>query len=146
MGKMNDETVPGLALLVLAAAVTWLSLDMGTGAAGATLKPNFFPLICAAGIAICGLVLFVRGVMKGEGRLPSLVDRRFAIVAGLLVVYYWWFQSIDFRVGAWVFALVTMLAFGIRSIRLLAAYPVILTAVLYFGFTDGFGVVLPSWN
>lgn len=142
----NENALAGLALLVLAAAVVWLSLDMGTGAAGGTLKPNFFPLICAVGIGLCGAILLVGGLRAGRDHIPSLVDRRFAIVAGLVAIYFWWFAQIDFRVGAFVVAFVSLLAFGIRNVALLAIYPAALTAVLYFGFTEGFDVVLPTWN
>lgn len=142
----NDNTVPGAVLVGLAGAVAWMSMDMGTGAAGATLAPNFFPFVCAAGIGICGVALLLRGLIAGGGALPALVDRRFAIVAVLIGVYFWWFAQIDFRVGAFVVALGTMLAFGIRKPLLLAIYPAALTAVLYLAFTEGFGVVLPSWN
>lgn len=146
MAMTNDNTVPGAVLLGLAGAVAWMSVDMGTGAAGATLAPNFFPLVCAAGIAVCGAVLLGRGLLVGGAALPALVDRRFAIVAVLIGIYFWWFAQIDFRVGAFVVTLGTMLAFGIRRPLLLALYPAALTAVLYFGFSEGFGVVLPSWN
>ena len=146
MAMTNDNTVPGAVLIGLAGAVAWMSVDMGTGAAGATLAPNFFPLVCAAGIALCGVVLLGRGLLVGGAALPALVDRRFAIVAVLIGIHSWWFAQIDFRVGAFVVALGTMLAFGIRRPILLALYPAGLTAVLYFAFSEGFGVVLPSWS
>lgn len=142
----NEDTLAGVVLIALAVVVTWMSLDMGTGAAGATLKPNFFPLICAAGIGLCGAAMATRGLLSGHGGIPKLVDRRFAIVAALIVVDFWWFAQIDFRVGAFVVTLVTMLAFGVRKPLLLALYPPLLTAVLYLGFTRGFDVVLPTWN
>jgi len=142
----NDNTVPGAVLIGLAGAVAWMSVDMGTGAAGATLAPNFFPLVCAAGIALCGAVLLGRGLLVGGAALPALVDRRFAIVALLIGIHSWWFAQIDFRVGAFVVALGTMLAFGIRRPLLLVLYPAGLTAVLYLAFSEGFGVVLPSWS
>ncbi|MGX1097418.1 tripartite tricarboxylate transporter TctB family protein [Amorphus sp. MBR-141] len=146
MAITNDNTIPGAVLLGLAGAVAWMSVDMGSGAAGATLAPNFFPLVCAAGIALCGVALLARGLTVGGKPLPALVDRRFAVVAVLLGIYFWWFAQIDFRVGAFVVALGTLLAFGIRRPLLLALYPAGLTAVLYLAFTEGFGVVLPSWN
>ncbi len=144
MNVKHEDTVSGGALLALATAVVWMSLDMGTGAAGATLKPNFFPLICAAGIALCGAILMLRG-LASEGGIPSIVDRRFAIVAFLLIVDLWWFAQIDFRFGTWLISLVAMLAFGIRRVPLLFIYPIALSAFLYLAFTGGFGVVLPTW-
>lgn len=146
MSWKNEDTLAGAVLVALAAGVTWLSLDMGTGAGGATLKPNFFPLVCAAGIGLCGAVLMVRSILAGEGHMPDLVDRRFALVAGLVTIYFWWFAQIDFRVGAFVVAFGSMFAFGIRSVPLLVLYPAALTAILYIGFTQGFDVVLPTWN
>lgn len=146
MALTNDNTVPGAVLLGLAGTVAWMSMDMGTGAAGGTLAPNFFPLVCATGIGLCGLGLLLRGLIAGGASLPALLDRRFAIVAVLIGVFFWWFAQIDFRIGAFVVTLGTMLAFGIRRPVLLAIYPTALTAILYLAFSEGFGVVLPSWN
>jgi putative tricarboxylic transport membrane protein len=145
MNIKNEDSVSGIVLLALASAVTWLSLDMGSGAGGATLPPSFFPQICAAGLAVCGAVLVVRGLLSKTGGLPSLIDRRFGLVVAPLVIFFWGFDSIDFRFGAWVVALVSMWAFGIRG-PLLFLYPVAISATLYLTFYFGFSVVLPTWN
>lgn len=145
MNIKNEDTVAGGALLALAAAITWLSMDIGTGAGGATLKPNFFPLVCAVGLALCGAILAVRGLRSSVRELPSLIDPRFGIVATVLVVFFWGFTYIDFRVGAWAVTLVCMLAFGMRRPVILLIYPIALSATLYFAFSLGFNVVLPTW-
>lgn len=142
----NEDTFAGVALIALAIAVTMLSLDMGTGAAGGTLKPNFFPLVCAGGIGLCGVLLTSRGLFFGGNPLPVLIDRRLAAIGALLVIYFWWFAQIDFRLGTFVVAAGTLLAFRVRNLVLLIIYPAALTAILYFGFTRGFDVVLPTWN
>ncbi len=145
MALRHEDTVSGGVLTAFGAAVAWLSVGMGTGAAGATLPPNFFPLLCAAGLVICGLVLLVRGLRSEAGPLPQLVDSRVAVVGGLLILFYWFFAWIDFRVGAAVLAFVTIWSFGHRSIALLTILPIGLAIGLYFAFTRGFQLVLPTW-
>ena len=146
MAIRHEDTVCGTALVALGGTAVWLSLGMGTGAAGATLPPNFFPLLCAWGLVVCGAILALRGLRSAAGPLPGLVDTRIAVVGGLLVVFYWWFALIDFRVGAAVLAFVTMLMFGNRSPLQLVLVPLGLAFGLYYAFTRGFNLVLPTWS
>ncbi|WP_161139614.1 tripartite tricarboxylate transporter TctB family protein [Propylenella binzhouense] len=146
MALRHEDTVGGGALIAVGGVVTLLSLDMGTGAAGATLPPNFFPLLCSAGLMICGAVLLVRGLLSAAKPLPALLDARVGAVLVALVAYFWWFEAIDFRVGTWLFALVALFAFGLRRPRQLIFVPIVLSAALYLAFTYGFDVVLPSWT
>ena len=145
MALKNEDTVSGTAVAALGAAVVWLSWGMGTGAAGATLPPNFFPLLCAVGLLVCGGALLLRGLRAETGSLPQIVNLRVAVVGASLFVFYWFFADIDFRVGAIVLTLVTMLAFGIRSPLQLIILPLLLAFGLHFAFTRGFGLVLPIW-
>ena len=144
MNLRHQDTISGVALAALAAGVMLMSLGMGSGAAGSTLAPSFFPMVCAAGLGLCGVILLVRG-LRSEGRMPLLLDQRTAIVGLMLALELWWFDLIDFRVAAWAFTLVTMLVFGIRRPLLLALYPVVVSAVLFLTFAHGFKVVLPTW-
>lgn len=73
------------------------------------------------------------------------MDSRIAVVGGLLFVFYWFFDYMDFRAGALVLAFVTMWMFGIRSWIQLTVIPICLAFILYFAFTRGFGLVLPTW-
>lgn len=145
MALKHEDTVAGAALVVGGGAVVAMSLHMGVGAAGATLPPNFFPLLCAYGLIACGAILLIRGLRAEAGEIPKLVDSRVAVVGGLLFVFYWFFAHIDFRVGALVLAFVTMWMFGIRSRVQLTVIPLGLAFILYFAFTRGFGLVLPTW-
>ncbi len=145
MALKHEDTVAGAGLSAVGAAFVWFSLDIGTGARGATLPPNFFPLLCAGGLILCGVVLLIRGLRSEAGPLPQVLDLRIAVVGGLLFVFYWFFRDLDFRAGAFVLTLVTMLMFGIRSIPQLVILPLVLAFGLYFAFTRGFSLVLPTW-
>ncbi|MFY0633301.1 MAG: tripartite tricarboxylate transporter TctB family protein [Vannielia sp.] len=145
MALKHEDTVAGAALAFVGTTAAWLSLGMGTGATGATLPPNFFPLLCAGGLLICGLVLLVRGLRAESGPMPTLVDSRVAVVGGLTILFYWFFAYIDFRVGAMVLAFATMWMFSIRSVPLLVLLPLGLAFGLYYAFTRGFSMVLPTW-
>ncbi|WP_265516802.1 tripartite tricarboxylate transporter TctB family protein [Nitratireductor luteus] len=144
MNILHKDTVSGAVLLALAALVVSMSLGLGTGAGSDTLTPSFVPQICAAGLAICGAFLVLRG-LRSEGGMPALLDRRIAVVMIALVVYLWFFQAVDVRFGVWGFTLITMLAFGMRSPLMLIVYPVALSVTLYLSFSWGFKVVLPTW-
>lgn len=145
MALKHEDTLSGAALTGLGGVVVAMSLKMGTGAAGATLPPNFFPLLCAAGLILCGLILLVRGLRAQPGVLPRLVDGRIAVVGGMLFVFYWFFAWFDFRVAAAALTFVTLWAFGHRSPALLTILPIGLALGLYFAFTRGFHLVLPTW-
>ena len=145
MAIKHEDTVAGAALMAGGGVVVVLSLQMGTGAAGATLPPNFFPLLCSFGLIVCGAILFTRGLMSAPGPLPTLVDSRVAVVGSLLFVFYWFFAWLDFRLAAFVLAFVTMWVFGIRSWIQLTVIPFSLAFGLYVAFTRGFSLVLPTW-
>ncbi|RUT34682.1 tripartite tricarboxylate transporter TctB family protein [Arsenicitalea aurantiaca] len=145
MAIKHEDTVSGATLVGIGGIVIALSANMGRGAAGATLPPNFFPLMCAFGLIVCGVILLVKGLRSEAGPLPALVDTRILVVGGLLAIFYWFFADIDFRLGAWALALVTMLMFGIRNVLQLVLIPLGLAILLYLAFTRGFNVVLPTW-
>ncbi|GGE30976.1 hypothetical protein GCM10007276_05190 [Agaricicola taiwanensis] len=146
MALRHENTVSGATLTGGGAVMVWLSLDMGRGAAGATLPPNFFPLICAWGLLICGLILLVRGLRSAAAPLPKLIDTQVAVVGAMVIAFYWWFAWWDFRVGAALLALVTMWTLGIRNKLLLVLLPLGLSIGLYLAFTRGFQLVLPTWT
>ncbi len=145
MALKHEDTVAGGAVALAGLIVGYLALDIRAGATGNTLPPNFFPLLCAGGMMICGVVILARGLMSDAGPLPTLIDRRVAIVGGLTFIYYWFFAWLDFRLAAAVLTVATMLAFGIRSWLQLVVVPLVLSVGLYFAFTRGFQLVLPTW-
>lgn len=146
MALKHEDTICGAALAAAGAIAGWLALGIGTGAAGATLPPNFFPLLCSIGLMVCGAVLLLRGLRSAAGPLPTLIDVRIAVVGGMLIAFYWWFAFWDFRVAAAAMTFVTMWMFGIRSPVRLTLIPLGLAIGLYFAFTRGFQLVLPTWT
>ncbi|MBM9593177.1 tripartite tricarboxylate transporter TctB family protein [Roseitranquillus sediminis] len=146
MALKNEDTVAGGFIAAIGTLVAYLSLDIRAGATANTLPPNFFPLLCSLGLVICGLVIMLRGLRAEARPLPALVDWRVAVVGGMAFVFYWFFADIDFRVGAAALTVVTMWAFGIRSVMQLVLVPSILSIGLYYAFTRGFQLVLPIWT
>ena len=145
MAIRHQDSISGAALVAAGGVVTWLSLDIGTGAGGATLAPNFFPLLCAGGLMLCGALILLKGLLSAPAPLPAVVDGRLLAVGAAVVAFYWFFEYIDFRFGTWLLAVISLLSFGIASRRLLIVFPVVLSVVLYLTFTYGFSVVLPTW-
>ena len=76
MAIRHTNTVAGAALILGGAAVAWLSLQIGRGPAMNTLPASFFPLLCASGLALAGLVLLIRGLWAPPEPLPKLLPPR----------------------------------------------------------------------
>ncbi len=145
MAIRHEDTVAGAGLTALGGATMWFALGIRPSLVGGTLPPNFFPLLCAGGLMLCGLILFVRGLRSQAGPLPRIIDTRIGVVGGLVIIFYWFFASIDFRAAVAALTFVTMWMFGHRSIPLLTLLPIGFAFGLYFAFTRGFSLVLPTW-
>ncbi|HEX2256171.1 MAG TPA: tripartite tricarboxylate transporter TctB family protein [Afifellaceae bacterium] len=146
MAIRHTNTVAGAALILGGGAVALLSLQIGRGPAMNTLPASFFPLLCAAGLALAGLVLFVRGLRAPPEPLPALLEPRVLALGGLMALYFGTFQHMDFRLGSWLFALLAMLILGNRSIPQLVIVPVAVTAGIYVTFRYLFTILLPVWS
>lgn len=146
MAIRHTNTVAGAGLVVASGAVTLLSLQIGRGPAMSTLPANFFPLLCASGLAVTGLVLLARGLMAPPEPLPALLEPRVVALAALMVVYFGTFQHVDFRLGSWAFALLSMLILGNRSVMQLVIVPVAVSAGIYVTFRYLFTILLPAWS
>lgn len=142
----NPDVVSGAALIVFGAVAAWLSADIPEGPAMQSLAPNFVPLLCSGGIILAGAWVFVRGLSAAGAPLPKVLDRGSAGVGGLIALYYWFFEQVDFRVGTWVFILGVMLVMGCRNRRQLIVIPLAGTAIIYLMFRYLFEILLPTWG
>lgn len=111
-----------------------------------TLPASFFPLLCAAGLALTGLILLVRGLRAPPEPLPALLEPRVGGLGLLMAVYFGSFQHLDFRLGSWIFALLAMVILGNRSVPQLVIVPIVLTAAIYLTFRYLFTILLPVWT
>lgn len=146
MAIRHPDAVAGAALVLAGGAVVVLSLQVGRGPAMSTLPANFFPLLCAAGLMITGLVLLTAALRAGAEPLPRIFEPRVVGVGLLMVLYFGTFEHMDFRLGAWLFAILSMLVMGNRSIPQLVIVPLAVAAGVYVTFRHLFTILLPVWS
>lgn len=147
--KIHDS-LSGALLLAFAAAVYWQTRGFPE-IPGDPVGPSLFPLIIAIGMALCGMVLIVRGVLsRGPQpwvevpewiRMPGLIAAFFLVVLGLLVAYLF-LDKLGFLVVAPLLLAALMLVLHVRA---WLAIPVAIGAslLIHTVFYKGLGVPLP---
>jgi putative tricarboxylic transport membrane protein len=145
--KLNDA-VAGVLLLALAAAVGWHVRGFPQ-MPGQKFGPALFPGVIAAGLAICGALLVVRGVRSGEAlvrlapwtRSPPLAAN-FLLVCGALAFYAAASDALGFLPTGAALLLALFLKLGVPAVRALAT-AVIATLAIHFLFYKVLRVPLP---
>ena len=141
----HPDVVAGAVLAIVGALFTWLAAGIDPGPDMNTLRPNFFPLLCTAGITLAGLFILVTGLRSEPRPQPDLVDRRLVTVGALMAIYYLTFEHVDFRFGSWLFVLLTMVVLGCRKPLQLLLVPVLTAGGAYLSFRYIFEILLPTW-
>lgn len=145
--KLNDAVV-GAALLLLALALGW-HIRSFPEMPGQKFGPAVFPGIIAAGLAVCGVLLVVRGVRSGGPALqispwmrsPSLIAN-FALVCAILVFYVLAAEALGFVIAGTAVLLALFLKLGVPPLRA-AVVAVIATLAIHTLFYKGLRVPLP---
>ena len=117
--KINDAAV-GVLLLVLAAAIGW-HISAYPSMPGQKYGAALFPGLIAAGLAVCGALLALRG-MRAKAPLLELAPwtrsaallANFALVCAALVFYIVASEMLGFLVTGAFLLLVLFLKFGVR--------------------------------
>jgi putative tricarboxylic transport membrane protein len=147
--KIHDSLI-GALLLAFAAAVYWHTLGF-PDIPGDPVGPSLFPRVIAVGLALCAIVLIVRGLVSpgpriwaeipGWIRMPRLVAAFVLVVLGLLAAYLF-LDKLGFLVLAPLLLVALMLVLQIRAV---VAIPVAIGASLLIHtiFYKGLGVPLP---
>jgi putative tricarboxylic transport membrane protein len=145
--KLNDA-VAGVLLLVLAAAVGW-HIRGFPQMPGQKFGPALVPGIIAAGLAVCGALLVVRGVRSGHPpvrlapwtRSPSLVAN-FLLVCGALAFYAIASETLGFLVTGTVLLLALFAKLGVPALRGVVV-ALVAALVIHFLFYKVLRVPLP---
>lgn len=145
MTVRHPDVVSAAVLISIGAVMYYLSLDIREPPKVTTFSPRFFPQLASIGIFICGLGVLANGLMAERRALPFLFNRNNLIVAALFCLYFFTFEQVDFRVGAWALIISCMWVLGARSWMQLAITPVVTALVIFWLFYHGFQVVLPVW-
>ncbi len=145
--KLNDA-LAGVLLLALAAAVGW-HIRGFPQMPGQKFGPALFPGLIAAGLAVCGALLVVRGLRSGDAMLrlapwtrsPAMLGN-FALVCGVLVFYALASAALGFIVTGVALLLALFLKLHVPPTRAVVV-AVAATLIIHTLFYKGLRVPLP---
>ncbi|TNC44600.1 tripartite tricarboxylate transporter TctB family protein [Rubellimicrobium rubrum] len=137
----TDRTLGGLALL-MALVIAGFGWGLVAPFAYEPVGPSAFPLVTAALIGGCGLVLLLRGTGRAEPGVPG-AGRGVLILSATLLAYAVLFQPLGFVLSTAAMSLVTARVFGATW-----AQGLVVGSILALGsfllFDHGLDVVLPT--
>jgi putative tricarboxylic transport membrane protein len=145
--KLSD-TVWGALLLALALAVLW-NVQGFPRIPGQNIGPGAFPGLLAVILAVCALVLILRGVRQGAQHVSLGLWLRsaghvgnFVLTAGVLVFYIVASDMLGFIVCAVLIMLALFLKLGVK-LRLAAPIAIMTAFVIHLIFYKMLRVTLP---
>ena len=142
---LSDRVLGGIVVLC-AITLAWLSYNIKINPNQLTLSARFFPLLLSA-VLFClgGVLCFKPGPITLDKTMRKVSNIRGGVVAILVLLYFVNFRHLDFRIGAWLFMLLSMWALGARNIWELVLIPPFVSGVIYIIFRYGFNTLLPVW-
>lgn len=142
----HPDYISAVFLIGVGALFYYLSFDLQGARTISTFSARFFPQLASICILLCGIGVAVQAWMAEDKPFPFLFNRANLLVAAIFLVYFLTFERVDFRVGAWACIAGCMYVLGCRSWLQLVLTPVVTALAVYWIFTQGFEVVLPSWT
>lgn len=141
----HPDIIAAAFLIAVGAVFYYLSFDLQASRSISTFSARFFPQLASIGIVLCGVGVLVQAFMADRKDMPFIFNRANLSVAAIFLLFFTTFERIDFRVGAWAVIVSCMFVLGCRSVLQLLIVPVVTSLLIYWTFTRGFEVVLPTW-
>lgn len=138
---MSDRVL-GAACIAASAAMAWAAQDYAAAISYEPVGPRAFPLLLAAGLALCGLWLVLRPT-AGPEAFRGVPWKTTALCATAVLIYALLFQRLGFALATALMAVPVGLAFG-GSWKQSLTGGASLGLVLYLLFDKLFDVVLPT--
>jgi len=141
----REDVAVGLVLVALGVAASLVAHGIAQGPQQRTVPPSTVPLICTIGIALCGAVLTIKGLLGPQKAIALPFDSRQISVFALFIAFFLAFEHVDFRLLILVFVPSCMALMGCRSWPQLIIVPVAAMLGVWGFFVQLFKVFLPTW-
>ncbi|AJY44917.1 tripartite tricarboxylate transporter TctB family protein [Martelella endophytica] len=143
---MRADRAIGAAILLFALATFYFATHIDVLATSGAITPRSLPMALAIVIGAGGLFLLIRpGSLALRAALAPIVNRHALAFMALLLIYGLSFRHVDFRLGVWLFMLLSMALLGERRPTMLAIVPIAVAASVFLIFRYGFTVLVPAW-
>ncbi|TMN21715.1 tripartite tricarboxylate transporter TctB family protein [Lentibacillus cibarius] len=138
----------GLVLLLVSVAGMIIANNFGRSQTETLYGPDFFPKLVFTLLAICSVILFIKGIidLKKNDKYMEInkktIGRIFSYTI-LLIIYINLFFMIGFVYSTIIFLIVGQYFFGVRKIPRLIIISALTPFLLYYLFTNLFNIPLP---
>ncbi|MFN3892403.1 MAG: tripartite tricarboxylate transporter TctB family protein [Beijerinckiaceae bacterium] len=138
------ETLIALGVIGLAAVVFWQTLAIPVSPLYARVGPTVIPMIAAAGLAGCGVVLLIEALRGGwqdqEEREAKQDKRALALLLAGFLANISLIGPAGFTIASTILFTLTALAFGSKNVLRDAGTGFALSLVAYLGFARALGI------
>jgi putative tricarboxylic transport membrane protein len=144
--------IAGALVLALGLLAAYQTVQLGSEEGYGPSGPAFFPLVVSAGLLVFGALFLLQALVRPDPALREYVAeeeeathwRTVVLVVITLLVYAFLLEPLGYPVATSLFFLVVTRILGSRRLLRDAIIAVVLSFVLYFGFTEVLGVRLPG--
>lgn len=141
----HPDIVTGAFLIVVGAFMFFLSGAIHITPGIHVFTAQFFPRLMSAILVACGVGLVIQSFFAEREKLPFMFNRANFLIAAFFCLYFFTFESVDFRFGTWALMLASMWVLGARGWVRLAATPIVTALVIDWMFTNLFEAPMPKW-
>lgn len=139
--KLTDRTL-GIVAILFAVFLGVYGYDLEPPFSYEPIGPKAFPLLIAVVMAICGLILTVKGGNAAEANTPSANLRILTMVA-YIILYAFLFQILGFVISTTLMVVFVGKLFGASWLKAIIG-GVAMSVLFFLLFDKGLDVVLPQ--
>ncbi|MBN2752997.1 MAG: tripartite tricarboxylate transporter TctB family protein [Rhodospirillaceae bacterium] len=148
MRQSRIDIVIGVGLLFLCAFSAWRTLGIRPPIGGTIAGPSFLPWIMIGGLVLLSLMLIGRAVVRNDDGIRVDMPNRallmkMAVFVLVMTAYAAAFMTVGYLPSTLCVFFAGLLLFGERRPPVLVLFPIIMTGIIYYGFTRALGVWLP---
>ncbi|MEX0731238.1 MAG: tripartite tricarboxylate transporter TctB family protein [Aquisalimonadaceae bacterium] len=144
---MKADRALGIAAILAGILIAFASSHVQLLPGSTAVSARFFPYLLAAILSAGGLTLILwPGAVPARDVVTRILTPSALMVAATFSIYAFTFRYMDFRLGTWLFVLITMWILGARKPLELIITPIAVALITFYLFRYGFTVLLPTWN
>ncbi len=146
--KSKADIWISLSLLAFCGFATWRTMKIRVPPEDTVAGTSFVPWLMIGGMVLLALLLLARAVLRAASEdAVQMPDRatfvRMGLFTLLMVAYAFAFMTVGYIPSTLAVFVLGLLLFKEYRIPILILFPLVMTGVIYLGFTKSLGVWLP---
>ncbi len=148
MRQTYSDIAIGIGLLLLCGFAAWQTTGIKVPPEDTIAGTSFLPWLMIGGIGLLSLALSARALLRSAREESVEIPGRrtlakMGLFTALMIAYAASFMTVGYIPSTAVVFVLGLLLFNERRIAVLIIFPLVMTGVIYLGFTRVLGVWLP---